>query len=312
MRKNYLMIGVMAVALLAGCAQSHTHQLGDVWNADWSKHWKSCEGCEQRVGEETHTLDDSDTCNICGAQVIDWGDGKSLYQFNESGDPLKLADYDTDGNVLTETVYQYEYDAEGKLTHSTTITDGVVTEENTYLIVDDQPIVSQCISYMDDGTKSVSDYDVNGNGIRMTAYDADGKLTLQTESEYALSTDGQWYESKCTTTEENGTKTVSTFADNGDQLYIAYYDAEGTLENAESWVYTYDEEGNWKTMQHYRNDILVSDTVYAVADTVDGSVTYPETVTQYEEDGSRTTTVYDENDQILSQVRYDADGNVIS
>lgn len=315
MQKKYLSLLVTcaaAAALLSGCGESHTHQTSDRWDADLTRHWKICTDCGETAEEIAHTPDDSDTCTVCGAQILDWGESKSLFQFNADGEPLKTADYDADGNVITETIYTYECDAAGLRTHSTVTTDGTLTEESTYTVLDGESVLEKTVSYMDDGSSFINEYDVHGNTIRLLSYDSDGNLDAEITSEYALSAEGEWYEAQYTEMGADGSQTVSTFAENGDQLTATHYEADGSLLYAYAWEYTYDADGNWQTVKCYSNGFLTSDLIYTTLTTEDGSVTYPETITEYEADGSRTTTIYDENDNIISQIRYDADGNAIS
>lgn len=315
MQKKYQTLFVTCTAItaiLSGCAESHTHQTSSVWEADFSNHWKVCSDCGQSVDESTHTPDDFGICTICGAQLVDWGESKSVYQFNENGDPLMLADYDADGTILTETRYTYEYDTDGNLLRSFAKTDGVLTEEYTYTVMDGMHTVSQYISYLEDGSKFAGDYDAYGNVIRSISYDAEGNVVVQTDSEYALSVDDQWYEAVLTTTEADGSKTVSELSEYGDQTSMTSYDADGNVLDTYTWEYTYNDAGNWQTIKYYCDHVLTTDTVYATVDTEDGSITYPETITEYEADGSKTVTVYDENDSVIQQTHYDADGNEIS
>lgn len=315
MQKHYrsLLAGcAVAATLLSGCAGGHTHQTLGAWDADLAEHWQVCADCGEKMESGAHVLEDSDVCAVCNAQIVDWGDSKSVYLYHESGDPLKMTDYDADGKVMTETVYEYEYDADGALLHASTVTDGVLVDESTYNTVHGESVLSECISYLDDGSKSVSQYDENGNITQSIFYDAEGGAELQSDSEYALSADGEWYEAVCIITEADGSKSVGEFSENGDQTGVAYYDAAGNLISRESWVYTYHEDGTWQTMQYYRDDVLTSDTVYATVTDEYGSTTYPETVTEYGENGEKTVTVYNENDEMVSETRYDANGNVLA
>lgn len=315
MHKKYqyvLLSCALAAALLSGCAGGHTHEASDTWEVDCDRHWRPCTECGKAMEESAHTLDDAYTCTVCGAQIIELDEGKSLSLFNENGDPLKLADYDADGNLITETVYTYEYDADGVLIRSTATTDGVLTEESTYTAENGESVLKQNVSYTDDGSKTVNDYDENGNCVHMVCYEKDGSVSFESTSEYALTADGEWYESKCTETQADGSKTVSTFAENHDQLSATFYEADGSVLYKYTWERTYDENGNWKTMKHYSDGVLITDTVFATVTTEDGSVTYPQTVTEYAEDGSRTVTVYDENENVLSETHYDANGNKVA
>lgn len=297
---SILLACTMIATVLSGCGDSHTHQIADAWEVDLTHHRKTCTDCGETVEEGVHTLDEAEQCTVCGAQIMDGGDSKSLSLYNDNGDMLKMADYDQDGNVLTETNCQYEYDSAGQLTRSETTTDGVLVEECTYTVVDGESVIAQCISYMEDGTKSTNEYDEYGNVIHLISYDADGNVDYQSESEYALSVDGVWYEAKCTSTEQDGSVSVGTFSETGDQIGLIRYDATGSILYSYAWEYTYDEDGNWQTMKYYCNDVLTEETLYQTVITEDGSSTYPKTVTEYHEDGTQTVITYDENGEVIS------------
>lgn len=296
---SVLLSCVMIATVLSGCSDSHTHQLPDDWNVDLTHHRKACTDCGETVENAEHTLDEDDRCTVCGAKVVDWGDSKSLYLYNDNGDMLKTVDYDLDGKVITETTYQYEYDSDGLLTGSTTTTDGVLVEKYTYTAIDGESVVSRYISYADDGTKFTNDYDKYGNVILLVSYDAEGNVDYRSESEYALSSDGEWYEVKCTSTEQDGYVTVGTFSED-DQIGLVRYDSEGNIEYSYAWEYTYDNNGNRQTMKFYCDDVLKEETIYKTVTTEDESTTYPETVTEYHEDGTKTVTTYDENGEVIS------------
>lgn len=286
-------------AVLYGCGDSRTHQVADTWETDLTHHWKSCADCGETVENDAHTLNEDNRCTVCGAQIVDWGDTKSLSLYNDNGDMLKTAEYDLNGKLITETICRYEYDGDGRLTSSETITDGVLTEECTYTSVDGESVIARCISYAEDGTKFINDYDEYGNVVRLISYDAEGNVDYQSESEYALSADGVWYEAKCTSTEQDGSVSVGTFSENEDQIGLIRYDAAGSILCSYAWEYTYDEDGNWQTMKYYRDGVLAEETLYKTVTTEDGSTTYPETVTEYHEDGTQTVTTYDENGEVI-------------
>lgn len=124
-----------------------------------------------------------------------------------------------------------EYDSSGQLIGSTTTTDGVLVEECTYTTINGESVISQCVSYLDDGCRNTNDYDEYGNVIRLVSYDA---------------------------------------------------------------------KGNHQTMKYYSDDVLMEETIYNTVVTEEGSVTYPEIVTEYHEDGTQTVTTYDENGEVIS------------
>lgn len=309
-----VLMAAMLLGLLAACdsEQPQTHEANDVWNADLNQHWKNCIQCDAAMDYADHDLDDAGICSVCGAQICDWGDSKSLFLFTEDDDPLKLVDYDADGNVTSELFYSYTYDEDGNMTYSATLTDGVLTSESNYIMVDGERMVSQCTTYLDDGSKSVSDYDENGNEICVTDYLANGSKGTVWESMYAQDGDGQWYECSSVITEADGSRVESTYSQEGDQTSAASYDAQGNFLFDHRWEYTYDDDGNWQTRIMYYNGVLTEEILFATETDDGGSITYPATVTEYQEDGSKTVTCYDIHDNILSQTHFDADGNEIS
>lgn len=297
---SILLACAMLTALLAGCSESHTHQTADTWEVDLTNHWKTCTDCGEIVEQAAHTLNEDNICTVCGAQIVDWGESKSLWQYNDKDDMIRSIDYDLDGNVTTETVYTYEYNADGLMTASKTTIDGTLAEESTYRVVDGESVVSQYISYADDGTKFTNDYDEYGNVVLLVSYDAEGNETSRNESEYAQTTDGEWYECWGKQTEQDGTVYVGTYNENGDQIGWIWYDADGTVVLTKTWEYTYDNDGNRQTMKFYCDDVLKEEMIYKTVTTEDGSTTYPETVTEYHEDGTTTVTNYDENGEPIS------------
>lgn len=301
MKKQLVSISLVCAVIatvLSGCGDSHTHQMADTWETDLTHHWKNCTDCGETVESGVHTLDELNQCTSCGAEIVDWGDSQSLYLYNDNGDMLKTADYDPDGNVMTETICQYEYDSDGHLTRSETTTDGVLVEEYTYTVVQGESVIARYTGYMDDGSKFTNDYDEYGNVILMVSYDTEGNVDYRSESEYALSSDGEWYEAKCTSTEQDGSVSVGTFSET-DQIGLDRYDSEGNMLYSDVWEYTYDDNGNWQTKKYYCNDVLTEETLYKTVITEDGATTYPETVTEYHEDGTQTVTTYDENGEII-------------
>lgn len=308
MKKKYgflLVSGSMIAALLSGCAAGHTHTALDTWGADGSEHWKVCADCGEAFEKGAHTLDDSNICTECGAEIFDWGDSKTVNQYNEYGECTRFADYDENGDLTSETVYTYEYDADGNLLYYATSVDGVLVDETTYALIDGESIISGYTTYMEDGSKNVSSYDGNGNDILTVFYDADGNEDSREESEYALNADGEWYEAVNTSTETDGRVYVMKFSEMGEQTSRIIYDAEGDLVSTDEWEYTYDEDGNWQTRKSYCNGTLNEEIIFATVKSEDGSMTYPQTVTEYDENGGRTVTVYNENDEVVSENHYD-------
>lgn len=90
---------------------------------DFDQHWKSCAACEETVEAAAHTLDEFGVRSVCGAQPIDWGESRTLLQFNENGDPLKSTDYDAEGNLIAETIYATVTTENSPTTYPATVTE---------------------------------------------------------------------------------------------------------------------------------------------------------------------------------------------
>lgn len=294
------------IVLLTACAEKH-EKLSE-WEVDANEHWKGCSVCDEKFDEAEHTFNEEGICTVCGSEVYDFGDFKMLYLYTEKGDLLKTAEYDVDGNVITETDYKYEYDFNGDVSRVLIYTDDVLTEEELYK----NDAVYENTSYMEDGTKFTNRYDDFGNVIKVISYTADGNIDMDSTSEYSLDEYGEWYESKNVSIYADGKKTESEYDRFGGNITNVIYNAEGEIESSMAWDTEYNEDGSIIAQKYYVDGVLKSESVYKKLVSDDGYVNFPETVTEYGEDGGKTVTVYDENEEIISLTVYDADGNVVS
>lgn len=315
MKKKYftiLLASFVATVSLTACAEKH-EKLGE-WEVDVNEHWKGCSLCDEKFDEAEHTFNEEGACTVCGSEVYDFGDFKMLYLYTEKGDFLKSAEYDLDGNVITETDYKYEYGFNGNITRVQIYTDDVLIEEDLYKSVDGEDVLHECIYYNEDGTKFTNEYDDFGNIVKVLSYTADGEIDVDSTSEYSLDEYGEWYESKNVSIYSSGIKTESEYDRFGENITNIVYNAEGEIESSLAWDTEYNEDGDIISQKQYSDGVLISESVYKKLELEDGEgyVNFPETVTEYGEDGGRTVTVYDENDEVVSLTVYDADGNVIS
>jgi len=305
---------MLACAMLITCmsaCSSHSHTESENWMADAAGHWKTCEGCEEKLQAGDHALNDESRCTVCSADVMAWDDSVSVYTYDEHDNLLQMADYDAEGTLLSEIMYEYEYDSNGNMLKSRETVDGFLTGESEYTVSDGESIITKYTQYNEDGSKFVNEYDSNGNDVALIDYDADGNVNMQTISQYAQTAEGEWYETTRTENYADGTKIEAEYNEQGDNIAWVSYDADGNVESSETWDYTYDDNGNWATMKAYMGGVLFEETVYKTVTAEDSSYTYPETVTTYNEDGSKTVCVYNENDELVSETTYDADGNMV-
>ena len=301
---------ILLVTVMTACA-SHSHVTTGIWMADAVGHWKSCDECDEKTETANHTLGDDSLCTVCNSEIIDWDDGTSVYTFDEYDNIVRSAEYDTDNHLITETVNDYVYDANGNVMSAKEYIDGRLNSERECDVINGESVDKRYTYYNEDGSKFINEYDDNGNVIKLVDYDTDGNVTLEVLSVYTQTDDGEWYESKRTENYNDGTKIEATYNDRDDNLTHVVYDAEGNITASERWEYTYDGEKT-VSVKEYANDKLIAEKVYKyVTDGDGGTFGFPETVITYNEDGSKTVCVYDENDELVSEISYDASGNVI-
>lgn len=224
-----LLLGALLLTLTACGGHSHTAAPDAGYDMDGENHWQVCADCGESFDQAAHQLDDSGVCSVCGAGFWDADDSRELYLFNEDGDPLRLTTYALDGSVLSDLRYTYEYNEDGLLIKSTETTDGAVTETMDYAIVDGTSVPGLLTHYDEDGSWFINEYDRYSNVIRAEAYDADGSVTISSDSEYAQDEDGNWYESGRVEVYSDGSRSVSEYAPDGSNLSYAFYDAQGNL-----------------------------------------------------------------------------------
>lgn len=145
----------------------------------------------------------------------------------------------------------------------------------------------------------------------MISYNEDGNVETQTESQYAQRTDGEWYEVNRTESYSDGTKIECEYNEQADILTRICYEADGSKSETETWEYTYDADGNKSTEKYYVEGVISQEREYAIVVEEEGMYSYPETIVDYSEDGSKKVCVYGENDELLSETQYDASGTVV-
>lgn len=300
----------MLVTVVAGCS-SHAHTEAENWEADAAGHWKLCEDCGEKTQTGDHSLSDESLCEVCGSYIYNWDDSVNVQTYDEQGNLVRMADYDSNGNLIAEIVNEYEYDAEGHLTKEWQYADGLLIGETEYTVIEGESVICYYIGYYEDGSKFVDEYDENSNLTKLISYDANGNVDFQAEYVYAKNSDGDWYNIASTDFYSDGMKIYAEYDEYDATTYRVIYDADGSVTSTESWEYTYDENGFKTTETAYVDDVLTTQTTYKIVIEGDGMFSYPETVVTYNEDGSKIICEYDENASLVSETKYDASGNVI-
>lgn len=310
MKKRFVLATICALQLgLMTACSLHSHTETGNWNMDVTQHWKVCDECGEKTQVGKHTFDEAARCTECNSEVYEWGETVGVYTYDEYENIIRMAEYDMEGVLLSEIVNVYEYDDDGNMMSAKEYFDGELSCETEYYVSDD--ISSRSIQYYGDGSKSVTENDQFGNCVLLVSYDVDGNEDMRAVSEFAENSEGGWYENACTETYSDGTKIEAEYNEYGANIARVLYDADGNITAEESWEYEYDADGNVTLVKEYLNDKLVEESIYKLLVEADGTMNYPETVTTYEEDGGKTVCVYNENDDLLSETKYDASGNVI-
>lgn len=301
---------MMVLSVMTACSSSDDAATSG-WVADGKEHWKVFVESGEKTEVGAHELNEVNQCAVCGSEIWDFGDSVSVYAYDTYGNITRMADYDADGNLVSETVDEYEYDTDGNITKDKQYIDGVLSGETEYTVTDGESTISGFTAYYEDGSKSIAEYDANGNSVKLTDYDSDGAVVFQADSEYAEDSNGEWYESQCTETYSDGTKIECTYNERGDALSRVCYDADGNVESSETWEYAYDDDGHKKTEVSYVDSKIWQEITYKTVYGENETFTYPETIAEYDEDGSKTVSVYNENDEVVSETKYDPEGNVV-
>ena len=134
------------------------------------------------VYEETweYTLDANGSItetHVVGA--YDTGDGYE-YVYDMYGNETYSCFYDTDGSVTLEIKAEYGYDADGRVLWVRKYTDGRIAYELVYCDdpaeYDEWAFAVSETEYLEDGSYIVYEYNKDGDTVRYTEFDADGKI----------------------------------------------------------------------------------------------------------------------------------------
>ena len=312
-KKNIIISGLLTAALLAGCGgESHTHTAQGGWDWNGVEHWNVCE-CGEIMDMAAHKTGDDLVCTGCGAEVWVMDDGSAdVYSYDEHGNPLRNSSFDPAGNLLSENKYEYEYDENGNMMLCRVYADGELQAEDIYMLHEEgYSILEKSLMY-NEGECTLNQYDVDGNVIYVKSEDADGNVTFESWSEYDINNDGEFYESKSTQIDGDGTKLVAEYDIYGGITRREWYDADGNPTRVDTWEYTYNQDGQELWHKEYRDGVLVYEVAGYAEIVEDGySMRYAETIIEYYEDGTKLVQVNGENGELAMETLYNADSSEI-
>jgi hypothetical protein len=234
--------------------------------------------------------------------------------YDEYGNSVHSVSFDADGQKGWESWTEYTPGGENgfyESKHTESYADGtsMSAQYNMYKDV-------ICREYFDaegnltDTSSWEYDYDEAGAKLWEKEY-SNGKLIYEITG-YAVSVDGDEYVRYPRSTIEyfdDGTRLETFYGPKSELKQINLYDADGGTIYTLTYGYEVFEDGNWKRITIHEGDKLVSDTEYVMD--ADGIWSRKAVTTQYNSDGTKTVTTFDENEEILTEVVYDANGNVI-
>ncbi len=166
---------------------------------------------------------------------------------------------------------------------------GEIIERAAHTVTDE--VCTGCeaqVSKMNDGTVVVYQFDEHENALLNVIYKPDGTITYKQIGEFTYNDDGMLLSEFYTKYAkfEDGRESTSTLRED----------------------YTYDQKGNRLTEKQYEDGKLTYECEFSLD--ADGEE-YTSKDIYYEEDGSKVVKEYDEEYNVLSEVWYDANGNVI-
>lgn len=203
--------------------------------------------------------------------------------YNEDGETISEIEYDADGKVIYTHTFKYEYDDNGKLLKRHEYENERLVETLEYAYCPDGSgniYFNKLITYYEDSSYRIVVYNTLGEIVSDTHYFADS------------------------------TRLENTYDENGNDLSETYYDADGNISAKFTYEYTYDNKGNIVIKKEYKNDTLYLEAEYSYT-TDDPEDVYVSQRTYYRDDLSKEVVKYDEYGATISEVVYDAQGNVI-
>lgn len=259
-----------ALTLLTACGKP---ELADEnWHVDLNTHWHQAVNGET-IDEGAHKLEE-DRCTVCNTRFDYFDDGETwLSQYNDHEDMIRWTIYNSDGEIIDDTIYEYVYDKNGEYVSEKQYDNSILSIETFFTTIpgdeygDDFTYAHESILYLDDGGKIVENYDTEGETIAEKTYDAEGNLISDYTVKY-------------------------TYSENGFMLSMEKFSGDVL---AESIICEYDENYVQTGEKYYEGEKLVKEHVYTVVD----GWSYVSSIIEYHEDGTQTVTEYDENDNIV-------------
>lgn len=310
MKFKYTAFILCCTLLLSACDKSGHKHSAESWERNVSEHWQICE-CGEEFNRGDHTLD-LDECTVCKSQVYTYDGGADIYNYNDNGDLEKITCYDGDGNVISESITEIEYDENGNILKETTYENGSISSISEFALAEDSKSYQKSyVSFMPDGSKNIFNYNTDGNITETQSYTAEGSVIYEELYEYKTDSNGNQYNSVITQNNfELGTVSVFEMSENGDMIMSVEKDLDGNIIYEDRYDREYDENGNKLWEKHYVNGELVYEVIeYSLSE--DGNWAFPKKEIEYTEEGLTKVYDYNEKGELILEKDYDENGNVV-
>ena len=208
---------------------------------------------------------------------------KTVSTFDENYNTLSIEEYDENGELTSKSTYEYVYDKSGEVVLKKYFEDSELCEETEYAYVSGnsgRTYEYKTTRYYGDSTKSVCIYDKNGNLLSEEEYDQNGLLVSSRTYEHV-------------------------YDNNGNLLFQKQYENGKLTETSE---YAYKTDGSGYTYCFKRTSYGEGLSKQITTYTEDGKT---DSLVIYEEDGGKVVFVFSEDGDVVSETRYDKNGNVI-
>lgn len=308
MRKITALLLCLVLCLgMAACNAFHDH----TWSFDAKNHWCDCE-CGKQIEPLPHNLY-KNVCSACGVKVLDFGDTRYVESYDEHGSVKTATEYDTNGNVLQDAYYEWEYDQDGNPMRRVEYVNGTLHEETTYqpcLRDDLEFCAKERVEYLEEGCRDVSTYNEYGHLLSSTTYLADGSVSTQSTFENTYDDQGNLLRMVAYTDGVCTRETQSIVAPNGELLESAeiHYNADGSIASDKIYDYRFDDQGNLCYRSKTSGGVIVNERYYEL-DPV-GKV-YRSFEIAYREDGTKSDEyIFDTQGNQTQHIEYNADGSI--
>lgn len=217
-------------------------------------------------------------------QTILDSNGKTVSEFNKNGNIICKAEYDINGNLTSYYTYKYEYDRNGNEIFSAEYDkDGNIQNSNERVYDDKGNILIN----IQNGEKSVKEYDPDGKLLQETFYDKNGtvkykyeyiengkdyiQITYKENGEIESKSEWRYDEQGNTTdiihfdikTNEITQRTETEYNEYGHEVLNTTYDNNGDIFYEHKIVYEYNELGKIKYTKEYINGGISCETVFS-------------------------------------------------